>query len=221
MHPLWLLLLALVVPSLTERVVHPMPPEMLETCQRERLNHPLVSDLPYNSADQISPTVWVGNLCASRDEAFLLRNNITLAISAAQEHATQGYYGHTRYVYVSGLRDLPNDDFGVVSYAMHRALTIMADHERDVGGNILVYCNMGVSRSVTMAAAYLMQHSGMKFDNVNDLLGYIQGKRPVARPNAQYLIMLRLRWDSVRKQHQRIADALANWDFEAGDEKEL
>lgn len=48
---------------------------------------------------------------------------------------------------------------------------------------VLVYCNMGVSRSVAVAMAYLRLHS--EFDPA-----LVRKKRPVARPNALYMEVL-------------------------------
>ncbi|XP_063377839.1 probable dual specificity protein phosphatase DDB_G0283417 [Cydia fagiglandana] len=48
------------------------------------------------------------------------------------------------------------------------------------GENVLVHCNAGVSRTSTVAIAYLMQYKGMEFEEAYRL---VKEKRPAIRPN--------------------------------------
>lgn len=54
--------------------------------------------------------------------------------------------------------------------------------------NILVHCNAGVSRTSTVAIAYLMQFEGMPFDAAYNL---VKEKRPAIQPNAGFKKQLR------------------------------
>ncbi|KAF8581263.1 phosphatases II [Ramaria rubella] len=57
----------------------------------------------------------------------------------------------------------------------------------DSGGKIYVHCMMGVSRSVTVVCAYLMQSQGV---STEDALAFVKSRRPVARPNYGFMEQL-------------------------------
>ena len=59
-------------------------------------------------------------------------------------------------------------------------------------GKIFIHCLRGVSRSVSIALAYLMtldefyNHEFNVEENYKHILNYIQKKRPIALPNSQF-----------------------------------
>ena len=53
---------------------------------------------------------------------------------------------------------------------------------------ILVHCQQGRSRSVTIVVAYLMEKNGWGFD---EALAYVQARRPIAEPNMSFASALR------------------------------
>jgi protein-tyrosine phosphatase len=55
------------------------------------------------------------------------------------------------------------------------------------GGRVLVHCYAGMSRSVTIAVAYLMQEHQMKMD---EALRLIRQKRPYSEPNPGFMKQL-------------------------------
>lgn len=57
---------------------------------------------------------------------------------------------------------------------------------------VLIHCHAGISRSVTIAAAYLMQK---KRQDVEEALQLIKRARPIAQPNEGFLAQLQLWWD--------------------------
>lgn len=60
------------------------------------------------------------------------------------------------------------------------------------GGEVLVHCFAGVSRSASVVIAYLMRYRGM---GVNDALWFVRGKRPWVNPNFGFMGQLR-RYDT-------------------------
>ena len=56
------------------------------------------------------------------------------------------------------------------------------------GGNVLVHCHAGVSRSSTILIAYIMKSQKMKLDKVIDLL---REKRHKVSPNVGFLLQLK------------------------------
>lgn len=59
---------------------------------------------------------------------------------------------------------------------------------RRKGGRILVHCNAGVSRSATVAIAYLMKAEAMTFAEAYD---FVKSKRPCIQPNAGFMKQLK------------------------------
>lgn len=50
---------------------------------------------------------------------------------------------------------------------------------RDIGGNVLVHCHMGISRSATLVIAYLMKTLNKPY---NTILTMVKNKRPIVDP---------------------------------------
>lgn len=57
------------------------------------------------------------------------------------------------------------------------------------GGNVLVHCDQGVSRSASIVIAYLL-YSNTNFCTVEDALDYVRSKRSIVKPNASFLQQL-------------------------------
>jgi len=173
-----------------------MPPEQITQCHEERLAR-LPAGTEYHMADELVPGVWVGSVCASRDELFLRENQISLALSVADEWPVEGinvYTGHegTLYWHLIGLLDDPtHENEAHVLALVQRAVVAIQDwrqHDPWAAASVLIYCNMGVSRSVTVALAYLMLDRGFyrQYMRNKDPLTLAQEKRPVANPNWLY-----------------------------------
>ena len=58
-------------------------------------------------------------------------------------------------------------------------------------GNILVHCGAGISRSSTMAIAWLIKTRKKPFE---DMLALVQSKRPICHPNSGFQAQL-LKWE--------------------------
>ncbi len=57
------------------------------------------------------------------------------------------------------------------------------------GSAVLIHCQAGVSRSVTLAASYLMKHHRL---SAEDALAMIKSKRPAAKPISFFVEQLKL-----------------------------
>ncbi|MES1915906.1 MAG: hypothetical protein MHM6MM_007789 [Cercozoa sp. M6MM] len=76
------------------------------------------------------------------------------------------------------------------------------EEARRQGGRVLVHCEKGVSRSVTMAIAYLMFHLRIDFDQAFALL---RKKRSLANPNLNFICQL-LRWGTRLGMQSRVPE---------------
>lgn len=64
------------------------------------------------------------------------------------------------------------------------------DKALNEGGVVLVHCHMGISRSVSIVAAYLLYKRFSK--TTNDALSYISQKRCVSNPNSSFIHQLKI-----------------------------
>ena len=55
------------------------------------------------------------------------------------------------------------------------------------GGRVMIHCRAGVSRSVTLCIAYLMQCEGMR---LRDAFSLLESRRSIIRPNNSFLMQL-------------------------------
>lgn len=81
-----------------------------------------------------------------------------------------------------------------LSCCLHDALSWMESQHR-ASKHVLVHCHAGVSRSVTLVAAFLMWQMGL---SALDALSFVKDKRPVANPNTAFQCQL-LEWEARRK----------------------
>lgn len=59
----------------------------------------------------------------------------------------------------------------------------------DMGENVLVHCNAGVSRTSMVAIAYLMHYERMSYEDAHSL---VKAKRPAIQPNAGFSRQLKI-----------------------------
>ena len=60
----------------------------------------------------------------------------------------------------------------------------LTDEVQSAGGKVLVHCQAGVSRSVTITVAYIMLHSRM---SMMDAFKYVKSCRSIVAPNFNFM----------------------------------
>jgi protein-tyrosine phosphatase len=88
--------------------------------------------------------------------------------------------------HVVTLHDSPKADIG--EHFREAIDVIHASRLR--GHNVLVHCDMGISRSVTIFVAYLIwlaAHSNHKIPTVAELIASVRAKRSIAKPNPGFV----------------------------------
>lgn len=125
-------------------------------------------------------SLWVGNIASAWDSTTLRAHGITHIVSITQFGDAAKFYPDEFVYHVVDLQDEPDADIrstladGVEF--IRRAI--------DGGHRVLVHCNQGRSRSVTMAAAFLATHRGM---TPGEALVFIRSKRAEACPNPGFV----------------------------------
>ncbi|XP_018495924.1 dual specificity protein phosphatase 22-B-like [Galendromus occidentalis] len=124
-----------------------------------------------NGMNKVLPGLYVGNVRDSQDQVQLRANNIThiVAIHDTAREPAQAYL-------CLQAADSPSQNlcqfFPQSNDFIHTA--------RTNGGNVLVHCLAGASRSVTIAVAYIMTVTSL---NSKEALKAVRGARDVASPN--------------------------------------
>ena len=136
----------------------------------------------------------VGSIVSAADRDFLKGHGITHIVSVTQfGHAVQWFPDDFVYL-VLDVQDTVTDELG-----QHLSQCVdFIDRAIASGGKVLVHCNQGRSRSVTVAAAYLTARLQCPVD---DALSMIKTKRPIAEPNAGFMQQL-LRWNDTKNSPQ-------------------
>lgn len=138
--------------------------------------------------DEVYPNLFIGDEASARNLAFLRRMGIDHVLNAAEGVWTdcsfvdlnEDYYANTGIAYL-GMQLWDSTRVCIVPYlgcANEFIAKAMAG-----GGKCLVHCQMGVSRSCTMAMAYLMM--SLKWDAA-DAMRELRKRRDV-RPNDHFL----------------------------------
>jgi len=149
--------------------------------------------------------LYVGGFRDARDEKQLMENKITHIVSV--HNFPKPYDGQREYlcIYAS---DHPGEDlsiyFSTVNDFIHEA--------RLGGGGVLLHCLAGVSRSVTLATAYIMTITELGW---REALNVVRGARKQAYPNMGFKKALRIfEQKDLQSERQRFrANFSADNDF--------
>ena len=127
-----------------------------------------------NGMTQLAPRLYVGNLKDSVDESQLNQNKITHIVSIHDKQKTK-LPGRT-YLCVEA------DDVDGYDITQHFQTCCQFIHDARVedSNNVLVHCESGVSRSVTIIIAYLLMVTEHSW---TDILTALRQVRPSATPN--------------------------------------
>ncbi|XP_019726145.1 dual specificity protein phosphatase 13 [Hippocampus comes] len=143
--------------------------------------------LELTAVDEVWPNLYIGNIAVAQNKKTLSKLGITHILNAA--HSKQGSIGDQRfygdaYVYC-GIPAEDSDHFDLSQYFKPAADFIHKGLKKD-HGKVLVHCIMGVSRSATLALAYLMLHHRL---TLHDALRHVVQKRAIY-PNRNFLMLL-------------------------------
>ncbi|KAL8158135.1 hypothetical protein AgCh_002726 [Apium graveolens] len=131
--------------------------------------------------DQIEEGLYLGSIGAANNRSALKSLNVTHILTVAGS-MPPSYPNEFKY------RTVDVQDRHDVNIAQYFDDCIgFIDEAKEMGGNVLVHCFVGRSRSVTIVVAYLMKKHGMSY---SEALQHVKSKRAIASPNSGFLLQL-------------------------------
>jgi len=168
----------------------PSPSELCDTKDIE--NHPTTKVLPH---------LFLGNMRDASDMSALDRLNIRYILNVTAKPPTysipQGFqYKHLEAADngIQNLRQFFEEAFDFI------------DEAKKAGTGVLVHCQAGISRSPTIAVAYLMKHYPMA---MADAYKFVKTKRSIISPNLNFMGQL-WEFEQVLKNNEITKDSIDN-----------
>ncbi|KAM9589700.1 dual specificity protein phosphatase 15 isoform 1-T1 [Trichechus inunguis] len=163
-----------------------------------------------NGMTKVLPGLYLGNFIDAKDPDQLGRNKITHIISIHE--SPQPLLQDITYLRI------PVADTPEVPIKKHFKECINFIHCcRLNGGNCLVHCFAGISRSTTIVTAYVMTVTGLGW---RDVLDAIKANRPIANPNPGFKQQLEeFGWGSSQKLRRHLEERFGDSPFR--DEEEM
>lgn len=160
--------------------------------------------------NKILPGLYLGGYRDMKDKEQIEKNQITHILSI-HELRNQQLYKNVKYYYIKAddhdsqdlLQYIPScNDF------IHKA--------RNEGGNVLVHCMAGISRSATLVIAYVMTVTNLSF---YDAINAVKNAREVVDPNPGFKKQLETyeKSESLKKEKQNLIEKYG--DFKDEDNK--
>ncbi|RIB30610.1 protein-tyrosine phosphatase-like protein [Gigaspora rosea] len=145
------------------------------------LNHDQIGYLTNMYASEIFPRLYVGSTLAASDRAWLMDHNITHILSVT-DHPPQQFLESYKYKTIP-IRD--NDSTNIMEHFDTTYEFIY--HALKENGNVLVHCQRGISRSATIAIAYIMKNSQIVSAAAYH---FVKSKRPIICYMNQWVVKL-------------------------------
>jgi len=128
---------------------------------------------------RILPFLYLGSQQDAHNKQLLLDHHIYYEVNVSTNCPKPDFIQDSHF-----FRLPVNDSYGekLLPYFVKAAQFI--DRVRESNGYVLVHCLAGISRSPTVAIAYVMRHLKMTFD---DAFRYVKSKRTTISPNFNFL----------------------------------
>lgn len=127
-----------------------------------------------DNATLILPRLWLGNKKAAADTAFLRSNNISVVFNCTKELPFDSSVLRRYRVPVDDNLQ-PAEIDNMLNWSSEIVYKLIAEYKR--GNTVLVHCHAGMQRS---AAVVAMMMVAVYKQSVDDVVGYIRSKRPIA-----------------------------------------
>lgn len=130
---------------------------------------------------RIFEQLYLGSRHEASNEGWLTSHHITHVVNCAIELPS---YFPGRCVYLNlKLDDVPSQS---IYHVLEKSFNFILD-AIGKGGNVLVHCAAGISRSVSVVVYFIMKIKDVSFD---EALKYVKSKREIANPNQGFAYQL-------------------------------
>lgn len=133
------------------------------------------------NCNKVIDHLYIGNSKCISDKQWLRDTSITHIINCTFE--IPDYFPNDFHYLKLGLNDNNEDIFGILEPSYN-----YIDKVIKRGGNVIVHCHMGISRSASVVIYYLMRKHGLSFDKARN---FLRSKRSIINPNEYYTRQLR------------------------------
>jgi protein-tyrosine phosphatase len=140
---------------------------------------------------KLTDFLYIGGAAAAKNKSMLLQTGITHVINCAASVAPASFPDEFCYFNIR-LRDHSSQDIARHFYSMFDFI----ERARECGGRIFLHCVKGISRSPTMAIAYLMWYKNM---GMYKALDFVRQARPIVDPNAGFIFQL-TEWEQLHPE---------------------
>jgi len=136
------------------------------------------------NTSMILPHLFVGGYCGFQDDIYSLASHgIQYVVNCSGKRRTPSTYPESFKFFEVEIDDCPSFD---LSDSISTIIPIIQD-AKVAGKKCLIYCNIGMSRSVSLALAYLVLSEGMSLIEAMEL---VKKKRRIASPNPGFMMQL-------------------------------
>ena len=161
---------------------------------------PHTKDIENHPATQVTPFLFLGNMTDASDAATLQRLGIDHVLNVT---AVAPSYATSPAITYKQLHAADNGAQNIKQY-FEEAFSFI-DVARDCKGSVLIHCQAGVSRSPTIAIAYLIKYFSM---STSEAYKFIKLRRSIISPNLNFMGQL-LEFEKTVKGEEKPEPALA------------
>ncbi|KAL4161528.1 hypothetical protein PRNP1_002082 [Phytophthora ramorum] len=140
---------------------------------------------------KLTDFLYIGGAVAAKNKSMLIQTGITHVINCAASVAPASFPDEFCYFNIR-LRDHSSQDIARHFYSMFDFI----ERARECGGRIFLHCVKGISRSPTMAIAYLMWYKNI---GMYKALDFVRQSRPIVDPNAGFIFQL-TEWEQLHPE---------------------
>jgi len=166
----------------------PQPDASYAAVARQSINQAVLSanGQPFfaRQASEIVPRLYISDVFTARKLESLRELSITHIVTVMDHIVLFPIELEVKTLHVR-VDDLPSSD---LLSKLHKTTDFITDALKDENARVLVHCWQGVSRSASVAAAYLIARENMTTDAAVELL---KSKRRIVQPNIGFLRQLK------------------------------
>ncbi|GAB4840481.1 hypothetical protein Ancab_021250 [Ancistrocladus abbreviatus] len=126
--------------------------------------------------------VYLGSEAVAKNREILRKYGITHVLNCVGFACSEYFTGDLLYKTL-WLKDSPSEDITSILYDVFDYF----EDVREQGGQVLVHCSQGVSRSTSLVIAYLMWREGRSFE---EAFQYVKAARGITNPNMGFACQL-------------------------------